>query len=310
MWLPVILILAASCRAAQSPEQAQVVLACAPLAGPAVPVKLVVTACGELPVGASVRVAFTPMAGGPVLELPAPGPRTLVRPLGAAGQAPADLAVVDLGEVSLAPPCPAEVLVTGGLADREPGPLGTLRRGPEGAPAAFERAYPWDGGESLASGREARLLMVAAHEPLEGGQFLVRLACLNCGEAFAQDQDIFLHFELSPTGSDLAATTALGLYPAGRSTDSAAWSPGDLVVAQFGPYAVPDTMPGLVYLRAGLYNRQGDGARVPVAGPDDTSRALLGRLVTREGRTWFERAPLPGTQVPAGWEPAPEVGDR
>jgi hypothetical protein len=68
-------------------------------------------------------------------------------------------------------------------------------------------------------------------------------------------------------------------------------------------------VPEFVYLRAGLYNRQGDGARVPVAGPDDTHRALIGRLVTRGGRTWFERAPLPGVQVPAGWETATGVGN-
>ena len=52
----------------------------------------------------------------------------------------------------------------------------------------------------------------------------------------------------------------------------------------------------------------GDGARVPVASPDDTNRALIGRLVTRDGRTWFERAPLPGAQVPAGWQAPQGVG--
>jgi hypothetical protein len=292
--------LAAEPALAQAEGQVQALLTCAPLSQSAVHLKLVLLGAPATPAPEAVLVTFAQTPGGPPLNLPAPGPRNLSLPLKAPERSPGPVWILDLGEVSLAPPCPQEIEVRGGATGQNPATLGTLRRGREGAPATFARAYP---GATSPPG-SARLVILATYEPLEDHQFRIKLACFNCGAQLPADEDLFLHFELSPTGSDLPATTALGLLPDGRATDSASWSEGDLAVAQFGPYSMPEGLPEFVYLRAGLYNRQGDGARVPVASPDDTSRALVGRLVTRDGKTRFEPAPIPGTAVPTGWAAA------
>ena len=305
-----VLALVAACwtaeaLAAPAAPQVQLVLCSTPSGASLVHLKLLLLNAGATPpADAKALVAFSSAPGGAALELPAPGPRSLAVPL-KASEWPADhTEVLDLGDVSLAPPCPTVVAVSGGLAGQEMHLLGTLRRGVAGAPASFLRAYPQ---ADVAPGGRSHLFFAAAYEPTEDGQFRMKLACLNCGEKLKADYDVFLHFELAPVGTELAATTALGLFPAGRATDSSQWSESDLAVAELGPYCLQAGAPEFIYLRAGLYNRQGDGARLPIAGPDDTSRALIGRLVTREGRTWFERAPLPGAQVPAGWS-APRKG--
>lgn len=279
-----------------------VLLVATPSGAAVVQLKLVVLcSAGSAATEGTLQVAFAAAAAAEPIEVPPPGPRGMTLPWRPPAGASDQVQIVGLGEVSLAPPCPEVLEVRGGVRGQPLRPLGWLRRGAAGAASTFTRAYP-------AAGGKTGLLFVAVYEPSEERLFNLRLACFNCGDHREADQDLFLHFEPAPTGTDLQATMALGLPPDARPTDSGSWSPGDQVVASFGPYSIPEHAPEFIYLRAGLYYRQGDGARAPVEGPDDTRRALLGRLVTRAGQTWFERAPLPGSEVPAGWGAATAGG--
>jgi hypothetical protein len=230
----------------------------------------------------AVRVEFAlPGAPAKAFESAAPGPRTVSVPVACAKWAGDQVEIVDLGSFVWGEQTPKELVVRGGLASEPLVPLGRLTREAGGIP--FVREYPGPEGKR-------KVIVAAACESLGDSRVLVKVAYFNCGERLDRNYDAFLHFEIVPTGEALAKASALGLYPSGSPTDSASWSEGDMTVVQFGPYTLPAGVPERLYLRAGLYDRAGDGKRLPFAGPDDTDRALLGALVTQGGKTWFERA--------------------
>jgi hypothetical protein len=142
-------------------------------------------------------------------------------------------------------------------------------------------------------------VVAAACEFVDDRRFVVKVLYLNCGERLDRDYDAFLHFELAPTGEDLPKTSALGLWPSASPTDASTWGESEVTVVRFGPYELAANAPEFIYLRAGLFDRAGDGKRLPLVGPDDTDRALIGRLVSRDGKTWFERGNVPDT-LPGG----------
>jgi len=62
----------------------------------------------------------------------------------------------------------------------------------------------------------------------------------------------------------------------------------------FGPYTLPPDVDRPIYLRAGLYDADGDTGRTPLIGAGEKQRTLLGRIVPSEGGVVFERAGLAG----------------
>jgi hypothetical protein len=135
-------------------------------------------------------------------------------------------------------------------------------------------------------------VVVAAVERMNASRFVVKLAYLSCGEKLERDYDAFLHFEPEATGSDLATTTEMRLYPSGKPTDSSGWREDEVTVVTFGPYDIPPDLAKPLYLRAGMYDREGDGHRLRLAGSGGEDRVLVGRFIRQEGGVAFERMPL------------------
>ena len=179
-------------------------------------------------------------------------------------------------------PAAGETTVSGRLGEGPAQPLGSLVRGNDGQ-VRLQRTC------SLASEGERRTLVVAAAERMQANRFVVRLGYLNCGEKLDVDFWAFLHFEPEPTGSDLAATTEMGLYPSGKATDSSGWGEDEVTVVTFGPYDIPPDLAKPLYLRAGMYDHDGDGRRLRLAGSGDEDRVLVGRFIQQDGRIAFER---------------------
>jgi len=211
------------------------------------------------------------------------------------------LAVLSLGCFALDRATPHTLQVRGGLDGDTARVLGVLEQAAEGGIGQgprFVRAWP---GPAFPAGR-SRLWVSAAVIPADdAGALTFRLIYSNCGESLGLDYDAFLHFETEATGEHLERTMALGLYPLAVATDSAAWSASEFTVVDVGPFRLPADTPEFLYLRAGLYDRRGGagtGKRLPLAGPDGSDRALVGRLVTRAGSTRFERIVTVGEATP------------
>jgi len=253
---------------------------------------LILNAGHEFKADTSARLEFVlPGPEGKVYEGAARGPRTVTVPVASPKWSRDHIEIVSLGEFVLDEHAPKDLLLRGGLADQPPVELGTLSRGDAVAGLRLVRAFP----VAVSTQNKRRIVVAAACEFVDDRRFVVKLLYLNCGERLEPDYDAFLHFELAPTGEDLPKTSALGLWPSAAPTDSSTWGQSEVTVARFGPYQLPPNAPEFIYLRAGLYDRAGDGKRLPLAGPDDTDRALVGRLASREGATWFERANVSGT---------------
>jgi hypothetical protein len=221
------------------------------------------------------------------LTLMAPGghEQTASAPVPASAWSTDGLQLVALGPLTLDPGMAGELTVSGGLAGTRPQRLGTLVRGGDGR-VQLRRAMPF------AAEGPGRVFALASAERVGPGRFTVKVAYLNCGEQLDRDYDAFLHFEPEATGGNLAVTTEMGLYPSGKPTDSSAWREDDVTVVTFGPYDLPPDLAKPLYVRVGLYDREGDGARLPLAGGAEDDRVLVGGFATQDGRIVFERTPL------------------
>jgi hypothetical protein len=247
--------------------------------------RLVILNAGRtFPGDEAAKVRFVD-ASGKAVEIAAPGPHAMAVPLPTSHWEGDHVEVVEMGTVDVSPPCPAEIDATGGVGD-EATVLGRIKRLDQAPGVEFTRAWP---GPQPPAGK-VKLVLVATYEAMEAGTFSVRVACFSCGEKLAKDYDVFLHFEPAATSEDLKPMSAIGLYPSGQATDSSQWAPGDVFVARFGPYSLPANRPERIYLRAGMYDRAGGGARLKIVSADDSDRAYVGCIVTKGGRTWFERA--------------------
>lgn len=196
-----------------------------------------------------------------------------------------DAAAVVRFEALKLDPAAGEITVSGRLGDEPPQPLGSLVRGDDGQ-VHLRRTC------ALAAQGERRILVVAVAERTDANRFVVKLAYANCGETLDRDYDAFLHFEPEATGSDLATTTEMRLYPSGKPTDSSGWREDEVTVVTFGPYDIPPDLTKPLYLRAGMCDRDGDGHRLRLAGSGEEDRVLVGRFVRQEGAVAFERMPL------------------
>ncbi|MBM3500955.1 MAG: hypothetical protein FJX74_20050 [Armatimonadetes bacterium] len=219
-----------------------------------------------------------------VLSLAPPGgtARTLSAAVPASGWTADGLRLVAFEPLTVGPEA-GDLVITGGLPGAPTERLATLIRG-EGGRLELRRVPPGGGPD--------RLFAVASAEQLGPRRFTVKVAYINCGERLSRDYDAFLHFEPEPTGEDLAATTEMGLYPSGKPTDSSAWHEDDITVVAFGPYELPAKLDRPLYVRVGLYDRTGDGARRPLLGAAEDHRVLVGRFAPRDGAVVFERAPF------------------
>jgi len=188
--------------------------------------------------------------------------------------------VIPLDPIELGGDLPAAVDMFGALPGQPPIELGRLSR--DGDAVTLVRPSPAKDGE-------ADTVALGVVDILEGGLFEVRVAFLNCGQAFDRDLWAFLHFEPEQTGEHLDATIALGLPPSATPVPSASWGPDTVAVVKFGPYEAPRSLDQPVYLRAGLYDHDGDGARVCPAGSGEDTRALIGRIVADGDGVRFER---------------------
>lgn len=202
-------------------------------------------------------------------------------PVACASWAPDQAAVVRFDALNVGPAA-GEVTVSGRLGDGPAQPLGSLVRGKNGQ-LHLRRTC------ALAAEEERRILVVAAAEGTDANRFVVKLAYLNCGEKLDTDYWAFLHFEPEATGSDLAATTEMHLYPSGKATDSSGWREDDVTVVTFGSYDIPPDLAKPLYLRAGMYDHDGDGHRLQLAGSGEDDRVLVGRFVRQDGEIVFER---------------------
>lgn len=250
-----------------------------------------------LPDDTSVRLQFVaPSDPGRTYEAPEPAPRTVTQTI-ASSATGRRTALLGFGPFILGDETPAKLQVLGGVAGTTPTPLGVLFRRPTAgdheARWGFRRASP-----PVAEGERA-VIVVAAPQVVDANRFLVGLGFFNCGERFPVDHWALLHFELEPTGEDLAATSEMGLWPSGKATDSSLWREDEVTVVTFGPYELPRPLERPVYLRAGLYDREGAGDRVKLIGSDASRRVLVGRFVDRDGHIAFERiAPSPEGERP------------
>ena len=227
------------------------------------------------------------LAGEERLEQAEPGLRTSRDAVQCSAWKRDQVEVLRFGPYEAGEDTPERVEVRGGLVGDPAETLGTLVRGERGS--VLER--PCD----MAEGERA-ICAVALCEAMDPERFLIRVAYLNCGEAFDRDYWAFLHFEPEPSGENLSVTSAMGLHPSGRPTDSASWAADEVTLVTFGPYTTPQPLEAPVYLRVGLYDQAGDGLRVRMAGSGDKERVLVGRLVAAEGGFAFERT-VPGEGV-------------
>lgn len=156
--------------------------------------------------------------------------------------------------------------------------------------ARIRRVTPMTSGAAAG----AHVIVTATAEPVDARTALLKLVFLNCGEEFTADYSGFVHFDLRPTGEDLAPAGSLGLHPSSARMDTSAWRMDELTVVRFGPFHFPPQSPEHVYVRAGIYDQHGTTARVPLAGSDDgTGRVLVGRFVVDGKAARFERLSPP-----------------
>ena len=266
------------------------VLTCERVATDAVRLKLVLLASeGALEEDVTAWIEFRDVsAPQQTVETRPPGLRTTRVPAAGAAWGAAHVQVISFGPYVLDTSHPAKIIVRGGLQGQPDAQLGALvvgqpdERG-QGA-VRFERALPAE-----PAGQQRRIFVVAAAHPVGPNSFCVKLAYFNCGERLQRDYWAFLHFETAETGENLPATTAMGLHPAGNPADAPDWRPDEVTVVTFGPYTIPAELEGPIYLRAGLYDHDGDGSRLAPLGSAERGRALVGRFVSHDGRPAFER---------------------
>jgi len=262
------------------------VLDAQPLGGGRVELKLALLNAGRsFEKDGEVELQF--IVGGERLEQAEPGLRTTREAVQCSAWKRDQVEVLRFGPYEVGEGAPERIEVRGGLVGEPAEALGTLMKGERG----FVLERPCD----MAEGERA-ICAVALCEAMDPERFLIRVAYLNCGESFDRDYWAFLHFEPEPSGEDLSVTSAMGLHPTGRPTDSASWAVDEVTVVTFGPYTAPHPLEAPVYLRVGLYDQAGDGLRVRMAGSGDKERVLVGRLVPAEGGFAFERT-VPGEGV-------------
>jgi len=199
-----------------------------------------------------------------------------------AGWTPDGLQLLRFAPVALDSQAGGEIAVAGGPAGALAQALGTLTRA-EGGRMPLRRTCP-----AVAEG-QSRIMALASAEQVGPRRFTVKVAYLNCGARLDRDYWAFLHFEPAPTGENLAVTSAMGLHPAGKRTDSSLWTEDEVTVVTFGPYELPADLAEPLYLRVGLYDHDGDDGRARLAGSAEDARVLVGRFASREGRVAFER---------------------
>lgn len=266
------------------------ILACEALGPDRVVLKLLIFNSGEtFAADGSARLEFVdPADPARAFEAPEPGPRTTAMPVACSSWFGDHVELLRFGPFVLDDSTPAELHLRGGLEGRLPVPLGALVRGDDRR-VRFRRPPP-----DAATETERNVLLTAACDLVNPNRFLIKLGFFNCGERFDVDYWAFLHFEPDPTGENLAVTTEMGLYPAGKPTDSSSWEEDEVTVIAFGPFELPRELDRPLYLRAGLYDRDGTSGRVPLAGSGEAQRVLVGRFVPRDGGAVFERtAPQP-----------------
>ena len=269
-------------------------MTCQPLGARRVSLKMVILNAGrEFAHDRAARVEFvTAPSDRRMLQSPPPGPRTTTVPLRSKGWAPDHVEVVSFGPFVFDGQMPKQLHVRAGLDGESLAILGTLVRDGDGegdTRITFRRVLPWP---SVAKG-ERRVLAAAAAQRVDGRRFVLRAAYFNGGEEFATDYSAFIHFELNAEGENLDQTIALKLHPMSQRMDTSAWDDGELTVVTFGPIDIPRNVPKHVYVRAGMYDQFGSGERLMLPGSDDgTGRVLVGRFVTKDGATVFQRIGL------------------
>ena len=252
------------------------ILATEPAEANLIQLKLLILAQGDEALSAAaIRLQFG--EAGAFLELPAPGPRTLTVSVPSGGQE----AVVPCGCISLDPPIPDRVPVWGASAGGRAQLLGVLVRTPAGT--HLERTCPHLGADEVAVQAVA-----SCHFP-GPDQVMVKVAYLNCGADSDRDYWAFLHVEPEAEGENLAVAAAAGVNPSAYATDTSAWRPDEVTVLSFGPYSLSRELPPVVFLRVGLYDRDGNGHRLSLAGCGEKQRTLVGRFVAGQEGWHFER---------------------
>lgn len=274
--------LCAAAAEAAAPMEPLLVLCGEPAAGHSIRLKLVVFTGGSAPAPEHVRVEF--FHQGKSLDGPPPSARPLHARLPGAPEAGSQVHVAALGSVAMDADGPESVQVRGGAAGDRLVPLGSLRRADDGR-VLFLRHWPLP---SPKQGERA-VLVAAAAERMGPRRFLLKLAYLNYGESFDKDLTAFVHFEFAARGEDLADPVAAGLLTQSYDMDTSCWRPGEVTVVRSRAFDVPASAPEHVYVRVGIYDRQGTQARLPLAGSDDdTGRVLVGRFVAEGERVGFE----------------------
>ena len=135
------------------------------------------------------------------------------------------------------------------------------------------------------------VLPVASAERIGPREVRLTVTFYNLGGRFARDYAAFIHFDRAQVGEGLYNLPAPGPRPLVMATTSSRWSPNETTVIAFPPVTIPATMKGEVFVRVGLYDAQGSGARLPLVGEDPGHRVLVGRIIPEGEGVVFVRCP-------------------
>ena len=146
-------------------------------------------------------------------------------------------------------------------------------------------------GWPAAAGNETGVLAVASAEKLGPCEFRFAVTYLNCGQTLGIDYHAFIHFDETQTGSRLYTMPEPGPRPLAQATTSSSWGVSETVKVAFPPVVLPEKSGRDIFVKVGLYDARGTGARLCLVGADATQRVLVGRLVSDTVGWSFVRCP-------------------
>jgi len=152
---------------------------------------------------------------------------------------------------------------------------------------------------ALHAADDARVLPVASCEKLGEREFRVSVTYFNCAGAFDRDYLAFIHFDRDERRERLYMLPAPGPRPLVGSAGTSKWGPNEVTTVEFAPVTIPESMKREVFVKAGLYDADGDGGRLPLVGGDGSRRVLVGRIVPgAKGWEFVRTAPTgPGREA-------------
>jgi len=135
------------------------------------------------------------------------------------------------------------------------------------------------------------VLSVASAAQLGPRELRLSVTFHNLGGRFSRDYTAFVHFDRDARRESLYTLPAPGPRPLVAATTSTRWGPEETTTVSFPPVTFPSAVTREVFVKVGLYDAQGSGARLPLVGEDPSHRVLVGRVVPEGEGVAFARCP-------------------